>query len=86
MQDTPGEVEPVRPQFPRHLEQATFILEAVVWVLIIGYVLGRMYEEDEMRLHMLHWFMRMAQKVAGQIGILALLAEQAYNDTAQTMH
>lgn len=86
MQDTPGEVEPVRQEFPRYLEQATFVLEAIVWVLIIGYVLGRVFEEDEMRLHLLHWFVRMAQKIAAHVGILALMAEQAYNDTASSMH
>jgi hypothetical protein len=86
MQDTPDKIEPIRPELPRHFENVTFVLEAIVWVLIIGYVLGRMYETEEMRLHILHVVMRLAQQIASHIGVLALLAEKAYNDTAASMH
>ena len=59
---------------------------SIVWLIAIAWFVTNMMGESGVRLRVLHVLVKSSQWVASNIGVLALLAEQAYNDTASTLH
>jgi hypothetical protein len=80
------ETEPDPPQPTFNLEQS---YEWFVRAFIVCYIIGVCYallRKDETRLHVLHLGIRSLQWIARYAGFWALQTEQAYYDTANTLH
>ena len=90
MSDTPSETQSDRPDDsqpvkPVLTDTAYNIICITIFFAATGYLVYRMMQEDEVRLHALHKLTSLSQHLAKQIGILALLAEQAYNQQVESM-
>lgn len=55
-------------------------------VIVVVIIVSRMWDEDEIRLHILNALMRVLQTIARISGGWALACEKAYNDYANTLH
>lgn len=66
--------------------------EAVTWIIRIGTVgyfaffVGRIITDEEIRLHMMHFSIRMLQSAARLLGGWALKTEKSYNEYVNTLH
>lgn len=91
MSDTPSEAQPDRPDDSQSakpgLSDLTYNLICIsIFLATTGWLVYRMMQEDEIRLHALHRLTTFSQYLAKQLGLLALLAEQAYNQQVESMH
>lgn len=57
-----------------------------VALVVIFIIVSRMWDEDEIRLHVLNTMMRILQTIARICGGWALACEKAYNDYANALH
>lgn len=83
---TPDENEPVGPTIQRENQDyliwiARFLIAA--WLTII---LWQLYENEGLRLHVLHGTTKALQSSARFLGGWALLTENAYNEYVGTLH
>jgi hypothetical protein len=86
MQMQAGETEPNPPEHQGNLEE---YYEWFIRAVIIGYIAGLCYaalRNDKYRLELLHIGIKTLQRIARTAGTCALLVEQAYNDTASSLH
>lgn len=70
----------------RHSTAIATLTAAYFATFVIAIIFSRMWNEDEIRLHILNVAMRILQAIARLIGGWALTCEQAYNDYANTLH
>jgi uncharacterized membrane protein YqjE len=77
----------------RHSEregQKLLLYHAAIWsfgfTVFVILIANRMWDTDEIRLHILHTIVQILQAFARIIGLWALEFEKAYNDYADTLH
>ena len=94
MQVPPGEIEPTGPEHqagPKDpilspLNGFYTFLEAFVLCYFIAFILGTLWRDGSVRLKVLHTTMRLLQRFASEIGIMALRTERVYYETIDTLH
>lgn len=94
MPNQAGETEPIPHQPERESEEvlpnyATIIAvlgATLVGTIIISLVVSRMWDEDEIKLHILHGGMKFFQSIARTAGVMALECETAYYEHANVLH
>lgn len=87
MQVPPEEAEPARQGHSFSTSAYYFnLVVTFAWLFLILWTFYEMSQDDDLKLHALHWLMRSAQKIAAHFGTIALLAEQAYNNAVDTIH
>ena len=83
-----GDTEPVSYDSERE-DQRVLLYYASLWTfgfITITYIGLKMWDTDEIRLHLLHAMVQILQAFARVIGLWALEFEKAYNDYADTLH
>ena len=90
MQDEARENEPVASESERkgpdlHLKYIIWFIRLAAASYIAG-MLWTIWQEDEVRLHVLHTWIRALQSMARTLGIWAIQAEAAYNEVADLLH
>jgi hypothetical protein len=88
MPEETGESEPITDNCNTE-DQRLLYYDAALWTLgfaTITFIGLRMWDTDEIRLHVLHAIVQILQAFARVIGLWALEFEKAYNDYADTLH
>jgi hypothetical protein len=57
-----------------------------IWFIALVWFIARMMGESGVRLRVLHYSLQSLQAIARWVGVMALLLEQQYNDTASNLH
>lgn len=86
MQMQAGEIEPDPPKPTLHLES---YYEWAIRIFVLAYIGGMCWallKDEQLRIHVLHKTIKVLHFVATAIGVWALQAEQAYNDTVSNLH
>lgn len=90
MSDETREDEPNAPTSER--ESAYFSLDALKWfvrfatVSYLAILMYHLWDDDEVRLHVLHSIVRILHEIARVIGLWALHFEMEYNNVVDSLH
>ena len=88
MPEETGDTESVSYNSERS-DQKLLLYEAAVWTLgfaTVTFIGLRVWDSDEVRLHVLHAIIQILQAFARVLGLWALEFEKAYNDYADSLH
>ena len=83
-----GDTEPVSYD-SEDKDSRLLYFDAALWTLglaTVTFIGLRMWDSDEIRLHILHGMVQILQALARVIGLWAIEFEKAYNDYADTLH
>jgi hypothetical protein len=86
-----GEYEPAPPADQR--QDKVFLSKSTpAWLLgvstvgVLSYAMFSMWDDEEIRLHVLHTLVKLLQAVARVIGMWAIEFERAYNEAVDVLH
>lgn len=71
---------------PNYAAVVATLSAALVGTIVICIIISRMWDEDEIKLHMLNFLTRVLQAVARLAGSWAIECENAYNDHVNALH
>lgn len=82
--------EPIPPDIERKNQDLS--LNGIVWfirlaaIVYISGIMFRIWDDDEIQLHVLHGITRLLQTTARLVGTWALRVEEKYNKTVDSLH
>lgn len=88
MPEETGDVESTPCDSERE-DQKLLYLDAALWTIgfsTVAFIGIRVWDSDEVRLHVLHAIVQILQTFARVLGLWALEFERAYNDYADSLH